>query len=124
MAVLVAPDAPTHTLPGAAFTSLATPARGSVSNSVWRVRLAPATPATPHEVTREEIFVILAGRARVRIGGEEREAASGDAVVVPADTPFEIACAGDAPLEALCCLPVGGMARLADGTTFVPPWAR
>ena len=29
---------------------------------------------------------------------------------------------GDAVLRLLCCLPVGGQARL-DGTTFTPPWA-
>lgn len=123
MPVLPAPSSPTHALPGASFTSLASPARGAVSTSVWRVAIAPGTPATPHEVTREEIFVILSGRASVRIGEDQREAAAGDAIVVPPDTRFEIASAGDEPVEALCCLPVGGKARLADGTTFVPPWA-
>jgi mannose-6-phosphate isomerase-like protein (cupin superfamily) len=110
-------------LPGAAFTSLASPARGSTSTSVWRVSLAPGTPATPHEVTREEIFVILSGRASVRIGEERRIADAGDAIVVPPDTPFELSSADGDGVEALCCLPVGGQARLADGTTFVPPWA-
>ena len=123
MPVLPAPRSPTHALPGATFTSLASPARGSLSTSVWRVALAPGTPATPHEVTREEIFIILSGRAKVRIGDERGEAAAGDAIVVPPDTQFEISSAGDQAVEALCCLPVGGRARLADGTTFVPPWA-
>lgn len=124
MSVLPAPGSPTHVLPGATFTALATPTRGSTSTSVWRVSISPGTPATPHEVTREEIFVILAGRASVRIGEERREAAAGDAIVVPPDTRFEIASATGEQLEALCCLPVGGEARLADGTTFVPPWAQ
>lgn len=123
MPVLPAPSSPTHVLPGSTFTSLASPARGSVSTSIWRVALAPGTPATPHEVTREEIFIILSGRANVQIAGERREAAAGDAIVVPPDTRFEISNAGYEALEALCCLPVGGRARLADGTTFVPPWA-
>lgn len=124
MPVIQGPAAPTHALHGAKFTSLATPSRGSSATSVWRVELAPGAPATPHEVTREEIFVVLSGRAAVRLGDERAEAAAGDAVVVPADTRFEIACAGDEPLHALCCLPVGGEARLGDGTAFVPPWAR
>ena len=123
MPVLSAPGSPTHALPGATFTSLASPARGSISTSVCRVAIAPGTPATPHEVTREEIFVILSGRASVRIGEERHEAAPGDAIVIPPDTCFEISSTGDDALEALCCLPVGGRARLADGTTFVPPWA-
>lgn len=123
MPVLQAPSSPTHVLPGHRFTALASPARGSVSTSVWRVAIAPGTPTTPHEVTHEEIFVILSGKANVLLGEERREAAAGDAIVVPPDTRFEISNAGDEALEALCCLPVGGRARLADGTTFVPPWA-
>jgi mannose-6-phosphate isomerase-like protein (cupin superfamily) len=124
MPVLTAPTTATHTLPGASFTSLATPARGSSSTSVWRVEISPGTPATPHQVTREEIFIILSGRASVRLGDERREANAGDAIVVPPDTPFEIAALGEQALQAICCLPVGGQARLGDGTTFVPPWAQ
>ena len=37
---------------------------------------------------------------------------------------FEITVEGNEPLHALCCMPVSCEARLADGTTFVPPWAR
>lgn len=123
MPVLPAPGSPTHALPGATFTSLASPARGALSTSVWRVALSPGTPGTPHELTREEIFIILSGTAKVRIGDERGEATAGDAIIVPPDTQFEISSAGDEVVEALCCLPVGGRARLADGTTFVPPWA-
>lgn len=124
MPIIPAPLTPTHALPGARFTSLATPQLGSVDNSVWRVELTPGTPATPHEVTREEVFVVLSGRARVRLGEELREAAAGDTIVVPRDTPFELSATGHEPMHALCCFPVGGQARLADGTTFVPPWAQ
>jgi quercetin dioxygenase-like cupin family protein len=123
MPVLTAPPAPTHSLPGARFTSLATPTRGSRHTSVWRVELAPGTPPTPHQLTREEVFVVLSGRARVRLGDDVREAGAGDTIVVPHDTPFEISALGDAPFEALCCMPVGGEARLEGGANFVPPWA-
>lgn len=123
MPVLTAPVSPTHSLPGAQFTSLATPQRGSTDTSVWLVEIAPGTPATPHQVTREEVFVVLSGRALVRLSGVESEARAGDAIVVPRDTPFEISTVGDEPLRAICCLPVGGRARLGDGSMFVPPWA-
>lgn len=124
MPVLTAPAAPTHELAGARFTSLATPSRGSTDTCVWRVELDPGAPAVPHRLTREEIFVVLSGRASVRIGGEQREAATGDTIVVPPDTPFELAAAGPEPLRALCLLPVGGQARMADGEPFTPPWAQ
>jgi hypothetical protein len=43
---------------------------------------------------------------------------------VPPGVPFALAPAGDEPLRALCCLPIGGQAQLADGEPFTPPWAR
>lgn len=50
MAVVPAPEAPTHEPGGARFTSLATPASGSSDTSVWLVEITPGTPATPHEL--------------------------------------------------------------------------
>lgn len=124
MAVLTAPDAPTHELPGVRFTSLATPSRGSTDTSVWLVDIEPGTPGTPHRLTREEVFVVLAGRAEVRLGDTVSTADVGDAIIVPPGVPFALAPAGAAPLRALCCLPVGGQGRIGDGEPFTPPWAR
>jgi quercetin dioxygenase-like cupin family protein len=113
----------THELPGARFTSLATPSRGSTDTSVWLVELAPGCAAEPHRLTREEVFVVLAGRAEVRLDGVVSSAGTGDAIVVPAGVPFALAADGAEPLRALCCLPVGGKGQLADGEPFTPPWA-
>lgn len=123
MPVLTAPAAPTHDLGGARFTSLATPSRGATDTAVWKVEILPGTPATPHALTREEVFVVLEGKASVRIAGNASQAEAGDAIVIPPGTEFELANAGAGPLRLLCCLPVGGQARLADGSTFTPPWA-
>lgn len=124
MPVITAPVAPTHVLGGAQFTSLATPTLGSDETSVWRVAIEPGTPATPHQLTREEVFVVLSGRARVQLGETVSHAGVGDAIVVPPNTPFELSVVGEETLHAMCCLPVGGEARLPDGSTFVPPWAQ
>ena len=123
MPVLQGPSSPTHELDGTCFTSLATPSRGAIDTAVWKVEILPGTPSTPHSLTREEIFVVLAGTATVRLAGAEERATVGDAIVVPADVQFELANAGEDRLELVCCLPVGGEARLDDGTTFTPPWA-
>jgi quercetin dioxygenase-like cupin family protein len=123
MPVLEAPATPTHELGGARFTSLATPTRGATDTAVWKVEILPRTPATPHSLTREEVFVVLQGTASVRLAGDEEIATVGDAIVVPADVELELANAGDDPLLLICCLPVGGQGRLADGITFTPPWA-
>lgn len=123
MPVLPAPSAPTHELGSTRFTSLATPSRGTTSTAMWSVEIAPGTPATPHSLTCEELFVVTAGSARVRIGGIGEVAGPGDVIVVPAEVSFELSNATNEPLRLMCCLPVGGQARLPDGTTFTPPWA-
>jgi mannose-6-phosphate isomerase-like protein (cupin superfamily) len=123
MPVLTAPAAPTHEAGGIRFTSLATPSRGATDTSVWKVEILPGTPATPHSLTREEVFVVLQGTASALIGGQVSQALAGDAIVVPAGAEFELANAGSEPLRLLCCLPVGGQACLPDGATFTPPWA-
>jgi quercetin dioxygenase-like cupin family protein len=121
--VLTAPAAPTHAVGGTRFTSLATPSRGATDTAVWKVEILPGTPATPHSLTREEVFVVLEGTASVLIAGTASQAQAGDAIVIPAGVEFELANAGGQPLRLLCCLPVGGQAYLADGATFTPPWA-
>jgi mannose-6-phosphate isomerase-like protein (cupin superfamily) len=123
MAVIPAPATPTHELGGARFTSLATPSRGSTDTSVWIVDIAPGTEGVPHRLTREEVFVVLAGRAEVRLGDTVSHADVGDAIVVPPGVPFALAPAGEEALRAVCCLPVGGQGQLAGGEPFTPPWA-
>jgi quercetin dioxygenase-like cupin family protein len=111
-------------LGGARFSSLATPSRGAAETAVWQVEIAPGTPATPHSLTREEVFVVTDGVASVRLGGgDEQVARPGDAIVVPPGVDLELANAGDVPVRLLCCLPVGGQARTADGAVFTPSWA-
>src|SRR4051812_19344971 len=111
MAVLTAPATHTHETGGNRFTSLATPSRGTSETSVWWVELAAGSPGVLHRITREEVFVVLAGAAEVRIDGEVARANPGDAVVVPADTPFMLTALGNEPVRALCVLPVGGQAQ-------------
>ena len=124
MSVLHAPAAPTHDLGGTRFTSLATPTTGSVDTAVWKVEILPGTPATPHSLTREEVFVVLEGTAVVRLGGVVEEAGAGDAIVVPAGVDFEIENGAEDPLRLVCCFPVGGQACMVDGSPFTPPWAQ
>jgi mannose-6-phosphate isomerase-like protein (cupin superfamily) len=122
MPVIPAPKTFTHELPHARFKSLATPSRGSTETAVWRVQLAPHGEAVPHQLTREEVFVVLSGRARIRLGGQELEAGEGDVIVVPPNTDFALWSTSEQPVEALCCLPVGGQARMGE-RVFTPPWA-
>ncbi len=123
MTVLTAPESHTHDLGGTRFTSLATPSRGSAETSVWLVEIDAGVPATPHSLTREEVFVVLDGEAGVVVDGVAGVARSGDAIVVPPGVDFQISNGGESVLRLVCCLPVGGQAVTTDGR-FTPPWAQ
>ena len=89
---------------------------------MWLVEIDPGVPATPHSLTREEVFVVLDGVAATQVAGVAGVAGAGDAIVVPAGAAFEIANGGVSVLRLLCCFPVGGQAVTDDGQ-FTPPWA-
>ena len=123
MPVITAPEGPTHEVGATRFTALASPTRGSSRTSVWQLEVAVGAAPTPHQLTEEEIFVVLAGTARVDIDGVTSTAEPGDAIVVPAGVSFGLANGGDTQLRLVCCQPVGGQAQLPGGEPFTPPWA-
>jgi quercetin dioxygenase-like cupin family protein len=122
MPVIRSSAAPQFTVPGLMVTGLAAPSRGAHETCVWRLALAENTPGTVHSVDREEIFVVLSGRAVATIDGDALELAPGDALIVPAQHPFSLANPYGEPFEAIAVLPVGGLAAMPAGTPFAPPW--
>jgi mannose-6-phosphate isomerase-like protein (cupin superfamily) len=122
MKLIRSSEAPIFTMGGITVTGLASPKRGAAETCVWRLAVAPSTPGLPHRVTREEIFVGLAGTAVVTIDGVEHALGAGDAIIVPANTLFSLANEATEPFEAMVSLPVGGKA-ITKEATFIPPWA-
>ena len=121
---IIAPDAESvFDIPGARFTGLASPKRGACETCVWHVRIEAGSEPRFHKVTREEIFVALSGSAEVHLAGKVLELSAGSAAVIPANTEFAVANAGDAPFEAVAVFPVGGQAVLPGEAPFTPPWA-
>lgn len=122
MPVIHSATAPTFELPNLRVTGLAAPSRGGTETCVWRLAIAPGAPGTAHSVDREEIFVVLAGRARATVDGVDCDVGPGDALIVPAGAPFALANPGPDELIAIAVLPVGGRATLPGGDAFAPPW--
>jgi quercetin dioxygenase-like cupin family protein len=108
---------------GTEITGYASPSRGSESVSAWKVRLAPGAGSPLHRLTHGEAFIALAGRGRFEFASRAHELSAGDAICVPAGTPFRLANEGDEPFEAICCMAAGGMGQIDDGEPFTPPWA-
>ncbi|WP_405497909.1 cupin domain-containing protein [Nocardia sp. NBC_00511] len=124
MPLIKSADAPTFAGPRMIAVGLAAPSRGSTENSVWRFTLEPGSAGHQHAVSREEIFIALSGSARATIAGEVHDFRAGDALVVPADTLFDLAVPGDEPFEAVAILPVGAFAQSPGQDPISPPWAQ
>ena len=64
-----------------------------------------ATEAHRHPRT-EEIYYVLAGAGRIRLGGEEADIRAGDAILIPPDTCHQVVNPGPDRLVFLCvCVP-------------------
>jgi mannose-6-phosphate isomerase-like protein (cupin superfamily) len=116
-------DVPTFHQDGVTAIGLASPSRGASELSVWHLSLVAHETSPVHSLSREEVFVALAGSALATIAGTTHELAAGDCLVVPVDAPFTLV-AGDDGLDAICAMGAGGQATiLPDGPTITPPWA-
>ncbi len=116
-------DAPIFDMHNARFLGLASPARGAQETAAWIVTLAPESTGAMHQLTREEVFVTLEGKATATVGDVTYELTPESALIVPAHTPLCISNPHSTPFRAVAILPVGAQASVAGGPSFTPPWA-
>jgi quercetin dioxygenase-like cupin family protein len=123
MHVIHATQAPQFEVPGVRFTALAAPSRGSAQICTWTISVAPGMDsAEAHTLDHDEIFMVTAGEIRLTPDGETLRA--GDAVVVPAGVPIQLANNGTEPAHAYVVIQAGFAAKAADGSVMgTPPWA-
>ena len=78
--------------------------RASKSKAWQRQGFNPAGAQRPHwhRVT-EEIYYVLAGHGRMRIGESIRDVGPGDAIAIPPGEVHEITNTGTSELRFLCC---------------------
>ena len=80
--------------------------RNSVTRkqSLAEARLAPGASTQEHyHIETEEIYYITHGKGRIRIDGETREVAPGDAIAIPPGKRHKLWNAGTETLRLLCC---------------------
>jgi mannose-6-phosphate isomerase-like protein (cupin superfamily) len=76
--------------------------------SLAEARLPPGAATTPHYHPRtEEIYYLLSGTGRMRIGEELRDVAAGDAIAIPPGQVHQIRNTGRETLLFLCCCAPG-----------------
>ncbi len=116
-------DAPIFTNGGTRAVGYASPSRGARDTSLWRIELAPNSSSPPHQLEREEVFLLLAGSACARFAEHEENVCAGDCRILPADTEFLLP-TNDDGCEAVVCMPAGShVTILPEGQSLIPPWA-
>lgn len=76
--------------------------------SLAEARLPPQTSTTPHHHrATEEIYYILEGSGRMRIGDEQCDVQPGDAIAIPPGAIHQIVNTGATTLKFLCCCAPG-----------------
>jgi quercetin dioxygenase-like cupin family protein len=88
---------------GARWASAAaiTPSGGARDSGASLLEVPPGCRLPRHTDSAEETIVVLAGRARVRVGEEEGDVPAGGLALVPQDVPHEVHNAGDGALRFL-----------------------
>lgn len=82
--------------------------------AVVELHFEPGGEMPEHDADHPILFVVIAGRGMVRVGGEEAEVAAGQAVVWPAGVPHKAWARGE-PLTAISVH--HGMARWAGAAS-------
>ena len=76
--------------------------------SLAEARLPPGASTTPHyHPLTEEIYYILEGTGRMRIGEDVQQVGPGDAIAIPPGQVHTITCTGKVALKFLCCCAPG-----------------
>jgi mannose-6-phosphate isomerase-like protein (cupin superfamily) len=74
------------------------------NQSLAEARLPPGRSTAPHHhVQAEEIYYVLEGAGRMRIGDDTRPVGPGDAVAIPPGAVHQITNTGPTVLRFLCC---------------------
>jgi quercetin dioxygenase-like cupin family protein len=110
---------------GNRLVGLATPGTGSEQLLVYRAVLAPGQSTSRHSHDRDEVITVIAGRATVLIGDEERTLESGSCAIIPAGSLHRARNDSDAPCD--CLVATSADVRYFDeggAETPAPPWTR
>lgn len=122
---VITPSSEPVTTPAATMTTLAAPSLGSRELSTWRVEMAPGTAGPEHTVDREQIWMLTRGALEITADSGIHTARAGQAVVLPAGTVRQVACAAGEPAEALVVMASDGRAAVPGDPASRPvPWAQ
>jgi quercetin dioxygenase-like cupin family protein len=116
-----AADAPRHQTPNAVMRTLAAPSLGASELSVWEVVMTAGQRGPQHTVDREQVWIVLEGELRVRLGEQELTVRTHDALRLPSGSRRQVA--ATLPARALVASPAAPMVATEESEPRPLPWA-
>jgi quercetin dioxygenase-like cupin family protein len=121
--VILIKKARTTSTPNADLASLATPSLGSTELSSWRISMKAGAEGPVHSIDREQIWLPLSGSLAFTVDEVRTVVSAGQAAILPAGEIRQVKVV-DGPVEAVVCMPVGGVAMVPGSADRHPlPWA-
>jgi quercetin dioxygenase-like cupin family protein len=124
MPVIRATEGTEYDMHGATFTAYADAETGGAELRAWNCRLPAGQSGVEHRISKEEVFLVRGGTPRIAVDGTDTLLAAGDVVVAPAGSLLRVDNPGSQDADLWVTTGAGLSARLADGSTLSPPWAR
>ena len=90
--------------------------------AVWRTEMGPRASGPLHSLDTDHVVVVVEGSLHVDIGDDDADAAPGDCVVLPANTPRRLTAGPRGATLITAALP-GTTARAGDAAPVPVPWA-
>lgn len=114
---------PEFVLPGLHHRTLAGPEQGMRTLEVWSQTIEAGAATPVHRHACEEAIVVLEGRGRLTIEGEDTEFGPHSTLIIPADVVHQIANIGDGPMKLIAALSAAPVkVRHADDRAMPLPW--
>jgi quercetin dioxygenase-like cupin family protein len=109
---------------GAEFRSYVAPSRGSAQLCAWRVLIEPGSIGTAHEISDEEVFLVLQGSPQITLDESKELLSPGAVALARAGSTVKLDNLSEEPAELWITTVAGLTATTPDGATIVPPWTK
>ena len=73
----------------------------TISSNYWRIKKGESTELGFHD-DEEELYIVLAGRAKVKLGETESEVERGNIIYIPRNTNHQSTCISEEDYEFIC----------------------
>lgn len=122
MTVTTLGSAPTVATSNATMRTYASPTHNGAAVAVWRTEMPAGAAGPVHTVSEDQVLVVLASQARIRLRDRVLDLVPGDGVVLPAGDERQVSALGDGLTAIVSGLP-GATARVGSGEPVPLPWA-